>query len=101
VSWWIVAGVAVGAYLLKAAGVFGLSRARPGPVSEAALALVPAALLAALVTAQLLTDGSTSELITRSLGVSVGGVLVWRRAPLVLVILASAATTALARFVAG
>ncbi len=100
-SWWTLGGVAVGAYLLKAAGVFGLSRARPGPVSEAALALVPAALLAALVMSQLITDGSATELMTRTLGVGVGGLLVWRRAPLVLVIVASAATTALARLVAG
>jgi hypothetical protein len=97
VSWAAILGLAAGAYALKAAGVFGLSRV---PLRGRLLVLVqllPAAMLAALVVTQTLPAPGQHGSWTRIAGVGVGAVATWRKLPLLVVLVASAATAALLR----
>ena len=59
--------------------------------------LIPAAVVTAVVVQLTMASGSSLVLDARSAGVAVSGVLVWRRAPFVVVVVAAAVTTALVR----
>lgn len=65
--------------------------------ADALLAAVTVAVLAGLVVTQALFDGREPAGWARPLGVVVAGVLVWRRAPFLVVVLAATAVTALLR----
>ena len=95
-SWWALLGLAAGAYAFKAFGVFGLGRLTSGPV-EHVVAVLPAALFSALIVVQTVGSGSATEIWTRIVGVTAGGVAHWRRAPLLVVIVVAAAVTAILR----
>ena len=90
---------------LLAAGTFAFRLAGPVlrsrlafPASAAKLLEVAAVvLLAALVAVTALTSGHGFGGYARASGVLVGGVLAWRKAPFIVVVLAAAATTALLR----
>jgi branched-subunit amino acid transport protein len=95
--------------LVLGAGTFGyrfagpLLRSRfavPAPVltlmSNAAVVL-----LVALMVTSAVTDGREPADAARPLGVLVGGVLAWRRAPFVVVVVAAAATASLLRLALG
>jgi len=97
VTWFAVLGTAVGCYGLKLAGW-----SLPGRVVEAervrrAAALLPLALLAALIVVQAFGSGRSLSIDARSAGLAVAGVAVLRRAPFLVVVLAAAATAALVR----
>jgi branched-subunit amino acid transport protein len=96
-SWWTILVMAAAAYAFKALGVFGLSRVQlRGPLADL-VALLPAAMFAGLVLQQTLTGAAGDVLATRALGVAAGAVCVWRKAPLLVVIVVSAGVAALAR----
>jgi branched-subunit amino acid transport protein len=61
------------------------------------LPMAAAALLAALAGTAALMAGSAFAGVARPAGVLVGGILAWRKAPFVVVVLAAAATAALLR----
>jgi hypothetical protein len=61
------------------------------------LDLVAVPLLAALILVQTLGDGRHVVIDARVPALAVAGVLVWRRAPFLVVVLAAAATAALVR----
>jgi hypothetical protein len=63
------------------------------------MATAAVVLLAALVAITALTDGHEFAGFARPAGVLVGGVLAWRKAPFVVVVLAAGATAALLRVV--
>jgi len=93
----VLAGLAVGTYAFKAAAplTFG---ARPLPDWLARLTdLLPAALFAALVVVSTLTHEGELVADARIAGLGAAAIALERQAPLVVVILASVATTALAR----
>ena len=69
-----------------------------GPASALDLVAVP--LLAALILVQTLGDGQRLVLDARLPALAVAAVLVWRRAPFLVVVLAAAATAALLRLLA-
>lgn len=96
-SWGFVLVLAAGAYLFKALGfiVFG-GRSLP-PVVERCLALIPAALIAALVVKDTFSVGQDLVLDARAAGVAAAAVAAWRRAPLIVVIVVGAAVTATLR----
>lgn len=99
-SWPVLAGFAAGAWGLKAAGWWGLSRvATTGPAARA-VALLPAALIAALVAVQTFGPGDATATWTRAAGVAAGGAATWARLPLPAVIVVAAAVTAALRQVA-
>lgn len=93
-SWAALLALAGGAYGFKAAGAFlgGRVAVSHGPAPW--LALLPPALLAALVTVQTIGGDRAIELDARLAGVAVGGVAAYRRAPFVVVLVVAAAVTA-------
>jgi branched-subunit amino acid transport protein len=67
------------------------------PRAERLMALAAIVLLAALVATSALAEGHSFAGFARPAGVLVGGVLAWRKAPFVAVVVAAAATAALLR----
>ena len=72
------------------------SRRLPGVVSRC-LALVPAALLTALVVKDTFSTGTDLVLDARAVGVAAAAVAAWRRAPLIVVLVVGAGVTVLVR----
>lgn len=95
----------LGGMLALAAGTFALRFA--GPVLRNRISFAPRAttlletssvvLLAALVATAALSEGHGLAGFARPAGVLVGGVLAWRKAPFLLVVLAAAGTAAVLR----
>ena len=82
---------------LKSAGPVAIGgRPLPARAMGVVAALAPA-LLAALVATQVLATGHDLVVDERLAGLAVAGVLIWRRAPILAVVVAAAAVTALAR----
>ena len=100
VTWTLVLGV--GRRRLRLQG----RRARRHRLAPAAarvercLALVPAALISALVVKNTFSTGNELVLDARAAGVAAAAIAAWRRAPLIVVIVLGAAVTALVRQVA-
>jgi branched-subunit amino acid transport protein len=64
---------------------------------ERCLALIPAAVVTALVMKDTFTTGQDLVLDARALGIAVASIAAWRKAPLIVVIVLGAAVTALVR----
>lgn len=96
-SWWLVVVLAAGAYGFKVLGLIVLGGRRVPERLERCLALIPAALIAALVVKDTFTIGQQVQLDARAAGVGVAVVAAWRRAPLIVVIVLGAAVTATVR----
>lgn len=90
-------GLAVGTFVFRLAGPALRGRVKLSPRAERLMVLGAVVLLAALVAISALTDGHSFDSVAKPAGVLVGGVLAWRRAPFVLVVVAAAATAALLR----
>jgi branched-subunit amino acid transport protein len=87
----------VGTYAMRLGGVLLRGRLSLSETVQRTLAMAAAALLAALAgTAALMADTHFAG-VARPAGVLVGGILAWRKAPFVVVVLAAAATAALLR----
>ena len=71
-------------------------RQLPGPLDRC-LALIPAALLAALIVNDTFADGQDLVIDARAAGVAAAALATWRRAPLIVVIVIGAAVTATVR----
>ena len=97
-SAWLTVLVVAGATIaIKAAGPVILGGRQLPPAVLSVVALLPAALLSALVA--VLTFQASGELAVdaRAIGVAVAAVAIWLRTPILLVVLLAAAATALAR----
>jgi branched-subunit amino acid transport protein len=93
----VIVALAVGTYGFRLAGVLLRDRLDlPQPVRRM-LPLAAAALLAALAGTAALTDSGGFAGVSRPLGVAVGAVLAWLRAPFIVVVVAAAATAAVLR----
>src|SRR5918998_2956930 len=96
-TWTLVLLLAVGAYACKVTGLFVIgSRQLPAAVTRC-LALVPAALISALVVKDTFSTGTELVLDARAAGVGAAAIAAWRRAPPIVVILVAAVVTALVR----
>lgn len=95
--WAVIALVAVVTFVAKGIGpaVIG-ERELPATLARVVV-LLAAPLLAALVVTQALADGPELRVGADTAGVAFAGLLLWLRAPIVLVVLAAAAATALLR----
>jgi branched-subunit amino acid transport protein len=100
VTWGLVLVLAAGAYAFKVAGLVIVGSRRLPPTLERCLALVPAALISALVVMNTFSTGNELVLDARAAGVTAAAIAAWRRAPLIVVIVLGAAVTALVRQVA-
>jgi branched-subunit amino acid transport protein len=99
-TWTLVLALAAGAYAFKVAGLVIIGSRRLPPALERCLALVPAALISALVVMNTFSTGNELVLDARAAGVTAAAIAAWRRAPLIVVIVLGAAVTALVRQVA-
>jgi branched-subunit amino acid transport protein len=101
VSWGLVILLGAGSYACKLVGFVIIGGRQLPHVVERCLALVPAALLTALIVKDTFSTGQDLVIDARAAGVGVAVLAAWRRAPLVVVIFLGAAVTALLRLVTG
>ena len=99
-TWTALLALCAISYALKASGPVLAGGRQLGPQVRQALDLVAVPLLAALILVQTVGDGHRLVLDARIPALAVAAVLVWRRAPFLVVVLAAAATAALLRALA-
>ena len=98
--WVLIAALALATAALKLAGPLTLG-GRPLPAGVLTIVeLLASALLAALVVVETFGQGKSLVLDARVLGAAFAAVAVWRRAPMIVVVLGAAAVTAVARLLA-
>lgn len=93
-TWSALLILAAGTYLLRLAGLVLRNRLRLPARVERYVDLGATALLVALVATAALLDGGALAGWARPVGVAVGAVAAWRRAPFVLVVVLAAGATA-------
>ena len=96
-GWLTVAAVAVATIAIKAAGPVVLGGRQLSEPVLRVVALLPAALLAALVAVLTVQSDGGLVLDARVIGVGVGLVAILLRAPILLVVILAGAATAVAR----
>ena len=95
--WLAIAGAAVTSFVLKAVGPVLLADRDLPPRSRAVIALVAPALLAGFVALGAFSEGRHVVVDARTAGVAAAGVALALRAPLLVALVAGAATAALLR----
>ncbi len=96
-TWTLVLVLAAGAYGCKVVGLVVIGARELPPAAERCLALIPAALITALIVKDTFSSGQDLVLDARAVGVGVAACAAWRRAPLVVVILLGTVVTAIVR----
>jgi branched-subunit amino acid transport protein len=97
-NWALILALAAGAYAFKATGLVLLGgRVLPERLVRC-VALLPAALLAALIVTGTFADGQSLVLDARAGGVGVAALAAWRGLPFPIVIVLAAAVTAFLRW---
>ncbi|GAB2777701.1 AzlD domain-containing protein [Nocardioides salsibiostraticola] len=92
--WILIAVVAVLTAAIKAVGPVVLGGRALPPRFNGVIVVMPAAVLAALVVTSALADGDRLTVDATTVGVAVGGLLLWKRAPVLVAVLAAAVVTA-------
>ena len=98
-SWPLLIALVAGCYGMKVLGITALGSVierRLGPV----VTLLPASLFTALIVVSTFEAAGRLVLDARVAGVAVGALAAWRRAPLIVVVLAAMAVTAGLRAIA-
>lgn len=98
-SWTLVLALAATAYAFKVIGLVVVGDRTLPPVVARCLALIPAALVAAIVVKDTFSAGQQLVVDARAAGVAAAVLAAWRRLPLIAVIVIGAAVTALVRAV--
>ena len=96
-TWTLIILLTIGAYAFKVTGLVILGGRTLPPIFERCLALIPAAVVTALVMKDTFTQGQELVLDARALGIAVAVIAAWHKAPLIVVIVLGAAVTALVR----
>ena len=96
-SWGFVLALGASAYFTKLLGAVIIGQRTMPPALERCLFLIPAALLAGLITKDTFTTGHHIGIDARAAGLAVAVLATWRRAPFWLVIVGGVGTTALIR----
>lgn len=96
-TWTLVFGLAAGAYAFKVLGLVVIGDRSLPAALERCLALIPAALIAALIMKDTFSVGHHLAIDARAAGVGVAVVAAWSKAPVIVVIVIGAATTAILR----
>jgi branched-subunit amino acid transport protein len=98
-TWLVVVLVGAGTAAIKAAGPVLLG-GRPLPARLTGIVeLLAPAVLSALVAVQAFEDGGALVIDERLIGVAAACVALWRKAPLLVVVVVAAGTTAVVRLV--
>lgn len=96
-TWAAVLGASLGCYLLKLVGLSVPASVLAHPVVARTALLLPVALLSALVAVQVLGGEGAWVLDARLPALGLAAVLLWLRAPFLVVVVAAAALAALLR----
>jgi len=97
--WLVVALVGVGTVAIKAAGPVLLGGRPLPPRLGGVIELLAPALFGALIAVQTFGDGQSLVIDERVIGLAVAAIALWRKAPLIVVVILAAAATAIARAV--
>jgi hypothetical protein len=98
--WLMIAVLALATAALKVAGPLTIGGRRLPASVLSVVELLASALLAALVVVETFGEGRSLVLDARVVGAAFAAVAVWRRAPMIVVVVGAAAVTALARLIA-
>ena len=98
--WVVIAVLALATAALKLAGPLALGGRPLRPELMNVVELLAAALLAALVIVETFGERRALVLDARVLGAAFAVIAVWRRAPMIVVVVGAAAVTAVARLLA-
>ncbi len=96
-TWTFVFALAATAYAFKVMGLVLVGDRQLPPLLGRCLALIPAALIAAIVVKDTFSVGQHLQLDARAAGVAAAAIAAWRKAPLIAVIVIGAAVTAAVR----
>ncbi len=96
-TWVVVAGVGVATMAIKALGPVLLGGRPLPPRLGSVVRLLAPAILAALVVSQTFATDRSLEVDARAVGVAAALVALWLKAPVLVVIVAAAVTTAVVR----
>jgi uncharacterized membrane protein len=96
-TWATVLLLGLGTVALKALGPVAMGQRTLPPRLAAVLALLPPAVLAALVVTQTVADGEALAIDARVAGIVAAGAAILLRAPILAVVVVAAATTAALR----
>jgi len=99
-SWTFVIVLAATAYAFKVLGLVVIGDRQLPPMLDRCLALIPAALIAAIVVKDTFSVGQHLQIDARAAGVGAAVIAAWRKAPLIVVIFIGAGVTATVRAVA-
>ena len=97
ITWQLVLLLSAGAFACKVIGLVVIGARDLPPAVDRCLALIPAALITALIVKDTFSLGHDLVLDARAVGVGAAAIAAWRRVPLVVVIVIGAAVTALVR----
>jgi branched-subunit amino acid transport protein len=98
-TWWTIGGLAAATIALKAIGPVALGGRTLPPAFLRVVSLMAAALLAALVVTNVLTDGRHLAVGAQTVGVVAGGAVAWRTRSVVLAAAVAVVVTAALRAV--
>lgn len=98
-TWTLVVLLAAGAYAFKVLGLVIVGDRQIPPVLDRCLALIPAALVSALVVKDTFSLGRHLQVDARAAGLAAAAIAAWRKAPLIAVIVIAAVVTAGVRVV--
>ena len=96
-SWWWVLALCGSAYVLKLTGVLLAGRVPARVVEGGGLELLVVPVIAALIAVQTFDGGGKLVVDARVPALAVAALLIWRRAPILVVVLAAGATAAILR----
>jgi branched-subunit amino acid transport protein len=96
-AWLTVALCAVTTFAIRAFGPLAVGTRELGPRTTRVLALLPAALLSALVVTETVIADGELDVDARLVGVAFAGLLLWRGASVIWVVVGAAAVTAALR----
>ena len=99
--WVTVVALALATAALKLAGPLALGGRPMSPRALGIVEMLASALLAALVVVETFGKGRSLVLDWRVLGAAFAVIALWRRAPVIVVVVGAAAVTAIARLIAG
>lgn len=98
--WWTIAGCTAVTAIIKGIGPVALGGRDLPPRLTGVIALMAPALLAALVLTSTFAVGNEWRVGANTVGVAVGGLILWRRGPILMAVLAAVLVTAALRAMA-
>lgn len=96
-TWTAVILLAVGVYGQRVIGATAIDTTRFDPRWQRVLTALPLAIISAVIALQSVTSNRALTIDARAAGIAVAAICAWRRLPLLVTVLAAAATTAAVR----